>query len=196
MEINRSSGAVRRVAHVHRGSRLCRRPLVVAIEDLHWSSDRLPRPSRVRTPAAWRHTCLDDRPGSGRSFWIGAQRGAAGGAITSPSRWSPLDDSATGRARADAWRRAPRRSALVEAVVATGGGQPVLRRRDRASAVLERVKSFDHPAEVKLGLCATAGHRAGHGPRPSRRAASGISAKCSRSGRYSGALSVRREWLR
>ena len=123
-------------------------PLVVAVEDLHWSSDTLldllesvlqPRgDTRALLIALARPELLDRRPN-----WGGGRRNHVSLAL------EPLDDSATGQLVQSLAEGASQE--LIRAIVERSEGNPFFA-GEIVSAVLERVKSFDDPAQVEAAL--------------------------------------------
>jgi class 3 adenylate cyclase len=123
-------------------------PLVVAIEDLHWSSDTLldlfefvlqpRRDTRALLIALARPELLDRRPN-----WGGGRRNYVSIAL------EPLDDSAAAQLVRTLAEGAS--DDLVDAIVARAEGNPFFA-GEIVGAVLERVKSFDDPAQVQAAL--------------------------------------------
>ena len=123
-------------------------PLVVAVEDLHWSSDTLldlfefvlqPRgDTRALLIALARPELLDRRPN-----WGGGRRNHVSIAL------EPLDDRATAQLVRTLAEGAS--DDLVDAIVTRAEGNPFFA-GEIVSAVLERVRSFDDPAEVEAAL--------------------------------------------
>jgi class 3 adenylate cyclase len=123
-------------------------PLVVVVEDLHWSSDTLldlfefvlqPRTdTRAMMVALARPELLDRRPG-----WGGGRRNHVSIAL------EPLDDGAIAELVRHLTEGTP--EGFVNAVVERAEGNPFFA-GEIVAALLEVVKSFDDPVEVKAAL--------------------------------------------
>ena len=123
-------------------------PLVVAIEDVHWSSDTLldlfeyvlqPRgDTRALLIALARPELLDRRPA-----WGGGRRNNVTIAL------EPLDDRATEQLVRTLAEGAP--DGLVRAVVSRAEGNPFFA-GEIISSVYERVRSFDDPVQIEAAL--------------------------------------------
>ncbi len=125
-----------------------RAPLVVAVEDLHWSSDTLldlfeyvlqPRGgTRSLLIAIARPELLDRRPA-----WGGGRRNHSSIAL------EPLDDAATSKLVATLAEGAPQ--ALVDAVVARAEGNPFFA-GEIVRALIEDVRSFSDPTALEAAV--------------------------------------------
>ena len=123
-------------------------PLVVAVEDLHWSSDTLldlfefvlqPRTdTRALMIALARPELLDRRPG-----WGGGRRNHVSIAL------EPLDDTSIRHLVQHLAEGAPR--GFINAVVERAEGNPFFA-GEIVNALIEGVKSFDDPVEVGQAL--------------------------------------------
>ena len=123
-------------------------PLVVAVEDLHWSSDTLldlfeyilqPRgDTRALLIALARPELLDRRPtwGAGRRNHTSIEL-------------EPLDDRATAQLVRTLAEGAP--EPLVDAIVDRAEGNPFFA-GEIVNAVLERLRSFDDPGQIDAAL--------------------------------------------
>ena len=147
------------------GFAAARRPLVLVIEDLHWSSDSLLdlvefilQPAgdvAMLMVALARPELLDRRPG-----WGGGRRSFVSLAL------EPLADAEVATLVGDLLEDPV--PDLVGSVVATGRRQPVLRRRDRP--IGRRARPGPATTSARWTVSGQpARHRPGDGPRPARR---------------------------